>query len=76
MWTILEPLYYSSFVFATLVQGIVDFINVLINTQPGTNQVPIYISEITPKNIRGGFASAHTVKRKHYRLRLKNQWSV
>ena len=51
LWMILEPLYYSSFVIATLVEGVVGFINVLINTRLGMNQmaplpgmVPKYIN--------------------------------
>ena len=39
LWTILEPLYYSSFVFATVVQGVVGFINVLINARLGMNHM-------------------------------------
>lgn len=28
------------------------------------NQVPVYIAEITPKNLRGGFTNVHQVKKK------------
>ena len=52
------------------------YISVTVINVPYIKQVPIYISEITPKNIRGLFASAHTVKHNYYSLRLKIQLSL
>lgn len=34
------------------------------NCIPVCNQVPIYIAEITPKNLRGGFTTVHQVEQK------------
>lgn len=47
-------------------------IKIFVFQLPITKQVPVYIAEITPKNLRGGFATTHQVKQNHYNFKLKN----
>lgn len=46
-------------------------INIIINVQiilTNSKQVPVYIAEITPKNLRGGFAAVNQVKERNWIL--------
>ena len=41
-------------------------LNIKINCVPDSNQVPICIAEITPKNLQGGFTTVHQVRKKSH----------
>ena len=51
------------------IQMIIFHVNNKIYYVSDSNQVPIYIAEITPKNLRGGFTTVHQVKQKSYEFR-------
>lgn len=39
-------------------------------------QVPVYIAEITPKDLRGGFTTVHQVKSEHHDRAYKTRGPI